>query len=148
MAQPPLDQEKFRKLEDALRPKDPQFPSHMRRCFMTGKQCTESHAGRSSYRQHKEEGGGDCDSSDVSIFVAMPFRSNLKTFYDWSLKPFLCDSLGIPEDRIRRADEFRNVGYVTCEKICRRIQEASLIVLDISVPNANAYTPRCTLLAA
>jgi len=80
-------------------------------------------------------------TDSVNIFVAMPFRDNLATFYEWSMKPYLHKHLGIPEEeeRIRRADEFRNVGYVTCEKICRRIQEASVVVVDISTPNANVF---------
>lgn len=123
----------FAELRQRIKPRN-QFPSHIRRCFMTGKQCTENPTGRFCGRSTTET-----DSNEFSVFVAMPFRANLKTFYDWSLKPFLCDSFGIAEDNIRRADEFRNVGYVTCEKICRRIQESSLVVVDISVPNANVF---------
>jgi len=109
------------------------FPSYIRRCFMTGKQCTMHSASRGT------EGPSTGGASPVDFFVAMPFRDNLGTFYDWSLRPFLCASCGIPEGCIHRADEFKNVGYVTCEKICRRIQECSVMVVDISTPNPNVF---------
>lgn len=50
-----------------------------------------------------------------SAFVIMPFRPNLDTFYEWRLKPYL-ESAGFRSDRIRRADQFSNTGYVMCEK--------------------------------
>lgn len=121
------------KLAEISKLRGDRFPSHIRRCFMTGKQCTMHSVGR--------EGATSAGAPDsvVPVFVAMPFRHNLSTFYEWSLRPYLCEHLGVPDGWIRRADEFRNVGYVTCEKICRRIQEAKIIVVDISTPNANVY---------
>ena len=73
-----------------------------------------------------------------SVFVIMPFRWNLDTFYEWRLKPFLAAN-GIDKERIKRADEFSRTGYVMCEKTCLRIQQAALVVVDLSVVNANVY---------
>ena len=63
-----------------------------------------------------------------SIFVVTPFRSNLKAFYNWSLKPYLIWDYDIYEENIQCADDVREVGYVVCEKICRKIQESDLVL--------------------
>jgi len=111
------------------------FPQRIRRCFMTGKQCIFS--SRQSRDGEVPAHGGV--AGEPSVFVVMPFRPNLDTFYEWSLKRYLRDGLQIaqPDQQIRRADEFRDIGYVMCEKICRRIQEAEIIVVDLSVENPN-----------
>lgn len=106
-------------------------PQWMRRCFMTGKQCI--------FCPHetvfeKGEGGRKRDS----VFVIMPFKSNLETFYEWSLRPYL-KHFQIKEDNIRRADQFANTGYVMCEKICLRIQQAGFVAVDLSLYNPNVY---------
>jgi hypothetical protein len=103
----------------------------MRRCFMTGKQCIFG-------AQHPAVDDSERLSERNSAFVVMPFRPNLDTFFDWSLKRYLVDC-GIPANRIHRADSFSDVGYVMCEKICRRIQDAELVVVDLSLENQNVY---------
>ena len=115
-----------------------EFPRRIRRCFMTGKQCIfggrHADAGPAKIQVQIER-----ENTPFPIFVVMPFRPNLDTFYEWSLKRYLKDGFGIsePEKFIRRADEFRDIGYVMCEKICRRIQEAELVVVDLSTDNPN-----------
>ena len=106
-------------------------PQWMRRCFMTGKQCI--------FCPHetvfdKGEGSRKRDS----VFVVIPFKANLETFYQWSLRPYL-QYFQIKQDNIRRADQFANTGYVMCEKICLRIQQAGFVVVDISIYNPNVY---------
>jgi len=120
-----------------------EFPRRIRRCFMTGKQCIfgghHADAGQDKAQGQPQEAAQGEDQAPFSIFVIMPFRPNLDTFYEWSLKRYLRDSFAIeePEKNIRRADEFRDIGYVMCEKICRRIQEAELVVVDLSTKNPN-----------
>jgi hypothetical protein len=75
----------------------------------------------------------------LSVFVMMPFRPNLETFYRWSLKPYLMDGYGIPENNIRRADEVRDIGYIICEKICHRIQDSDVVLADVSYSNENVF---------
>jgi hypothetical protein len=116
------------------------FPQRIRRCFMTGKQCIfcgPQTADSEADAQGRPE--GEKTGRPLSVFVIMPFKPNLDTFYEWSLKRFLCEGLNIIDSDvyIRRADEFRDIGYVMCEKICRRIQEADLVVVDLSVDNPN-----------
>jgi hypothetical protein len=119
-------------LREKFKSKTPQFPQRIRRCYMTGKQCIFCSQTPSS--QHTQ-----IDIEPKGVFVIMPFRPNLDTFYEWSLKRYIESGLEIEEKEIRRADEFRNIGYVMCEKICRRIQEAELVVVDFSVDNPNVF---------
>lgn len=102
----------------------------MRRCFMNGKQCIFC-------------GSSDLESKNRTlVFMAMPFRPNLSTSYSWSLKPYIEDQLkndNIPNHsvKIMRADEYSQIGAITCEKICRPIQNADLVVVDVSLANSN-----------
>lgn len=96
---------------------------------MTGKQCIFRAQGT----------GPGAGETGEGVFVVMPFRPNLDTFLAWSLKPFLCYELKCDERRIRRADQVSQIGYVMCESICRRIQEADLVVVDLSLDNANVF---------
>jgi hypothetical protein len=110
------------------------YPGYIRRCFITGKQCTNCDKVAAIYRQNVTD-----ISSDNSIFVVMPFRSNLDTFYKWNLREFLINvfrEVSIIDEQtlaqgwqnnIQRADQVSSIGYVMCERICRRIQEAALI---------------------
>lgn len=76
---------------------------------------------------------------DLKVFVVMPFKPNLETFYRWSLKRYLVKGYGLPEDNVQRADEVRDIGYIVCEKICRKIQEADLTLIEVSNSNANVF---------
>ncbi|MBN1812015.1 MAG: hypothetical protein JXA14_09285 [Anaerolineae bacterium] len=105
---------------------------------MTGKQCIFCNPRAAIGTTEQEEAPRHQNETEpLSVFVVMPFRPNLDTFYEWSLKRYLREGLEIPDEQIRRADEFRDIGYVMCEKICRRIQEADLIAVDLSIENPN-----------
>ena len=106
-----------------------EVPQRMRRCFMTGKQCI--------FRPQAT--GTAVGEPQSGIFVVMPFRPNLDTFFEWSLKPFLGGLSRYAGEPIRRADQISKIGYVMCENICRRIQNAKLVVIDLSVTNANVF---------
>ena len=118
------------------------LPQRIRRCFMTGKQCIFC-------AQAAAEEQSGTSPATRNVFVIMPFRDNLNTAYDWSLRPYLqarlCGVLGPTGPgrqepvTIRRADAFQNIGFVMCEKICRRIQETDLVVADLSVDNPNVF---------
>ena len=109
------------------------LPLGMRRCFMTGRHCIS----RSGI-----EGSAAC-GDETTVFVVMPFRPQLNAFYDWSLKPLLVKS-GVPEEQIRRADQISRTGYVMCGSICRHIQQATLVIVDLSTRNArrDRWAPR------
>jgi hypothetical protein len=116
-----------------------EFPHRIRRCYMTGKQCifcSPQVTTNATLRDHETDRGS---LMSFSVFVVMPFQPNFGTFYEWSLKRYLRDGLEIeePDKQIRRADEFCDIGYIMCEKICRRIQEADLVVVDLSADNPN-----------
>ena len=121
-------------------------PTLIRRCFMTGKQCTAC---------EKSLWADDEHTADISqqnkIFVIMPFRANLDTFYKWNLRQFLfrmlIESHKIDTEtefsewqhNVERADQVSRIGYVMCERICRRIQESALICVDLSLRNQNVF---------
>lgn len=99
----------------------------MRRCFMTGEDCI--------FRP----GGAGTVSSDtpLSVFVVMPYEPELDTVFEWSLKPYLEAS---PRNlRVERADQLSQMGYVVCERICRQIQDADIVAVDLSVNNTNCF---------
>jgi len=39
----------------------------------------------------------------------------------------------------QRADEVHDIGYIVCEKICRKIQESDLVLAEISLKNQNVF---------
>jgi nucleoside 2-deoxyribosyltransferase len=112
----------------------------MKRCFMTGKQCIFSSvistktSQKSNSRQVKNP-----KKKELNFFIIMPFKPNLETFYQWSLKPFLLQHYRLQDHNIQRADEVLDMGYVVCEKICKKIQEADIVFADISVENPNVF---------
>lgn len=99
----------------------------IRRCFMNGKQCIfyNSKTNKSSIKD------------SLSVFVVMPYRPNLNTFFEWSLKKYLSKELHVPEINIRRADQCHDTGYIMCERVCKNIQDADLIAVDLSIENPN-----------
>ena len=122
------------------------FRGRLRRCFMNGKPC--SYCSRPGTKWSVELTSSQPEpayvtpfrESEKTVFVVMPFRPNLDTFFDWSLRPYLMTHIGdLRAEQIRRADQYRNIGYVMCEKICRRIQDASLVAVDLSLDNPNVF---------
>jgi hypothetical protein len=122
------------------------FRGRLRRCFMNGKPC--SYCSRPGTHWPVELTSSESEAGRVApfhegekaVFVVMPFRPNLDTFFDWSLRPYLMAHIGdLRAEQIRRADQYRNIGYVMCEKICRRIQDASLVAVDLSLDNPNVF---------
>jgi hypothetical protein len=119
-------------LAELMRAISPRNRRVMKRCFMTGKQCIFS-------SQVAEGASHPLSAPDLTTFVITSFRPNLETFYRWSLKPFLVKGYGLPEKHVQRADEVREIGYIVCEKICRKIQEADLVLAEMSVKNSNVF---------
>lgn len=105
----------------------------VKRCFMTGKQCIFS-----SVIAEKTSRKIETDDQ-LSVFIIMPFKPNLETFYQWSLKPYLMDNYGLLEKNIQRASDVMGMEYIVCEKICKKIQESDLVIADISVENSNVF---------
>jgi hypothetical protein len=76
-------------------------------------------------------------------FVIMPFSPDLDALYQWQIVPFIEKGGGgneVPyQCKVERADDVRQVGYIMCEKICKKIQEADLVVVDLSFDNPNVF---------
>lgn len=106
------------------------------RCFMNGKSCI--------YERTIDETLEKKNKNEKRAFVIMPYDEKFNTLYHWELVPFLKNGgkgEGNPEYKCipERADDISRVGYIICEKICKRIQEADLVVVDLSYHNANVY---------
>lgn len=121
-----------RALQDLISELSPRTRRVLKQCFMTGKQCIFS-------AQIAADGHRAITPDNLSVFVIMPFRSNLEAFYRWSLRRFLNKDYHLPKKNIQRADEARGNGYIVCEKICRKIQESDLVLAEISTRNANVF---------
>lgn len=116
----------------------------MSRCFMNGKVCIYEREIDNLYNNKKK--------SDVEkkAFVIMPFEDQLNLLYQLEIAPFFRRGGGDPEDETNqgdpeykcipeRADDIRQMGFIICEKICKKIQEASYIVADLSLDNPNVF---------
>ncbi len=109
----------------------------MVRCFMNGKSCIYERAIDERIEAIKSS------SKDRRAFIIMPFDAHLDAIYQWQLAPFI--SIGGSENeeeyacKPERADDIRRVGYIICEKICKKIQEANLLVADVSLDNPNVF---------
>lgn len=93
-------------------------------CFMTGKACVYSEI--IDVEKKKFNTG----------FMIMPFRPNIKIFFENCLKPFIEKNYEVD---INTANQVRRPGVIICEGICKRIQETNFIVADISIQNPNVY---------
>lgn len=116
-------------------------------CFMTGKGCVYSD---SIFREITDRHSRNCCSG----FLVTPFRNNLKVFVRNSLRPYFeyhyrhADETPNSEYlspsttktmRLETAEEIRRPGIIICEGICKRLQQADFVVVDISLPNANVF---------
>ncbi len=68
----------------------------------------------------------------------MPFRPNFNVFFKNSLSLYFERNYK-KTVTLERADEIRRPGIIICEGICKRIQEADFVTVDISLPNPNVF---------
>jgi hypothetical protein len=116
-------------------------PGKMTKCFMNGKSCIYERIISERISAERERKPG----APKKAFIIMPFNKKLDAMYKWVVNPFLVN--GGPEDRPdsdnrykpERADDITHLGYIICEKICKKIQEADLVVVDVSFDNANVF---------
>ena len=107
----------------------------MIKCFMNGKSCI--------YERVIDENLSR-SNRDKKAFILMPYNPHLDTLYQWEIFPFIKNGGGGKgEEKYKchpeRADDVRRVGFIICEKICKKIQEADLIVADVSYDNPNVF---------
>ena len=81
----------------------------------------------------------EIDTDRFDVFFAIPFKnpSTCKDACD-TLIEWLKNKHGIGEKRIFRADQWTYSGDFVC-KICKAIQESSVVVADITGGNANVF---------
>lgn len=101
-------------------------------CFMNGKSCSYQREIEAALQEaRKPPMGGKIPKA----FVLMPFRTLLDQVYQTQLLPHLRYSC----EQVSRADDITMTGFVVCEKICRQIQEATLIVAELTYDNPNVF---------
>jgi nucleoside 2-deoxyribosyltransferase len=88
-----------------------------------------------SITSHLRQREGD-DPFSGKAFVVMPFSRLMDQIYDNQIYPCLCSMM---KEGAQRADEIKAVGYVVCEKICKPIQEAQVVVAELSTGNSNVF---------
>lgn len=126
----------------------------MGRCFITGDQCPHKKSIiNKKIKRHKE--------NKIKAFVIMSFTSITDALYQWMLKDLITSNLNedmegqdafylgnTPEDAARitpdnieivRCDDSIYSSHIICESICSEIQEADLVVVDLSHPNPNVF---------
>jgi hypothetical protein len=130
-----IDIEKAQQMETKVE------PGKMTKCFMNGKSCIYERIISEKISAERERKPG----APKKAFIIMPFNKKLDAMYKWVVNPFLVN--GGPENRPdpdhrytpERADDITHLGYIMCEKICKKIQEADLVVVDVSFDNANVF---------
>jgi len=123
----------------------PQKPSwympegtRLHKCFMSEKWCTfERDINECLQAKERRVQVSDGDSEKAGArpkaFVIMPFETLFDQIFEYQICPML-EGLGLSSSR---ADTVMRTGYVVCEKICKQIQEADLVVAEITEANQN-----------
>lgn len=110
------------------------FRSHRtcRTCFMNGKACIYQKEIEGEFKTIITKN----DETKLNrAFMLMPFKEIIDSVYRTQFEPclyFVCHD-------VIRADDVRKTGFVICEKICKQIQLASLIVAELTFDNANVF---------
>lgn len=92
------------------------------RCFMSHKEC--------DHFPPKPE------LVSNNVFMISPFGYPFDEIFKYGIRPEIVEIRGM---NIHRADLALQLGYVMCQRICRKIIESEYVVADLSVPNANVY---------
>jgi len=66
-----------------------------------------------------------------------PFGFPYDDLYSYAIAPNVKNKM--KGYKISRADQSLQLGYVMCERICRRILRSSFILVDLTLPNGNVY---------
>jgi hypothetical protein len=71
-----------------------------------------------------------------SVFMVSPFGFPYDEIFENGITKTIKRKLGM---NVSRADLAMQLGYVMCQRICRKIHESKYVIVDISLPNANVY---------
>jgi hypothetical protein len=77
----------------------------------------------------------DINYDKRSVFVIMPFDESLRDCYQIGIKETLTE-LGYD---CNRADEIIHTRDILCNGVCKPIQEATIIIADLTTKNANVF---------
>ena len=93
------------------------------KCFITNRECR--------YDRPRPE-----TPREEEIFMISPFGFPFDDLYKHGIQPVVEKQMG---KSIARADQSLQLGYVMCQRICRKILGASSVFVDLTVPNGNVY---------
>lgn len=127
---------------------------HSRHCFMTGAYCSKQANIHREQQQFHNEG-------IITAFVVMNFSDMSDVVYQWRIKTFIeslskylffdgkkerlyCSANEVKKEpklkiRVVRSDTAPASNYVICSRICQQMQIADIVIVDVSVPNANVF---------
>jgi hypothetical protein len=107
------------------------------KCFISGEEC-----------QHRTT------EDPTSVFVISPFGYPFDDIYEKGIKPnvqeITCKEIEVDisgcEDKsinstleLCRADQAFQLGFIMCQRICKRIQESQFVIADVTKPNPNVF---------
>lgn len=87
-------------------------------------------------------------TNKYQIFIISPFDYPFNDIYKNRIEPLIS---GISYEEIDhtsrdtnkmmpvRADKVLQLGFIMCQRICRKIQQSDFVLADISIPNPNVY---------
>ena len=96
------------------------------KCFITGKECDQI-----DYSVEKEK----------NLFIISPFGFPFDDIYkkDGTICRTLIENENTTIEYAERADQALQLGFIMCQRICKKILNSQYILADISLPNANVY---------
>jgi hypothetical protein len=93
------------------------------KCFITNREC-------------KYDRPFKGPQLDAHVFMISPFGFPFDDLYWHGIEPTFKNALG---KTISRADQSLQLGYVMCQRICRRILASTYAFADLTEPNGNVY---------
>ncbi len=94
----------------------------------------------------EKESNDDKNIYNPNVFVIRPFNSILNVLYELTVFPYLEEGKERDGESVKYhnckpecAEDVANLGFIICEKVCKKIQEADLILADVSFLNANVF---------
>ncbi|MBQ3704240.1 MAG: hypothetical protein II885_16030 [Oscillospiraceae bacterium] len=129
--------------------------SFSKRCFITGEYCSKQ---LDIEKKRKDLH----DKKEITAFVIMNFSHMSDVVYKWRLLPFIetltqylyfddgnklvcsIDAQQNARDSVKhihvvRADSNPSNNFVICNRVCQQLQIADLVIVDVSVANANVF---------
>jgi hypothetical protein len=94
----------------------------MKKCFITNKIC--------EYDKQV-----DIETPSAEVFMISQYGFPYDHLFEQAIKPAMNEL----NKKIDRADQALELGYVMCQRICRKIKRSNFVIADISEANGNVF---------